>query len=394
MMEQEEHPEQHLRSLIDWVQLTVKGMTLPEVYDLIGISEHNFIELPRGLYFYAKQKICGDIRVLWEGTNGMDMGVHVQFSGQGCREYETYHDGDWVRLFGRVLDAGGHFTRLDLAVDEIRYNGDKPYFKVGTLIKKTLNGETRSKWKHLNRMQKIRIADGASMGDTGYFGSSLSDIQCRWYEKNKERENAGKTLEEELTTWNRGELQLSDDRAQDAAAALVNGVLLGDIFFRLIKNYITFTVKQTDSNKGRWPVCQWWLDFLGGVEKLQLARQAPDRTIDQKKEWRDRQVVPSLAEIWVAEGSPGPEHFWHMIHEGLERMTDTQWARVEMHQQKTTLERAEKQRRIDRRSEQLELANEERIRMRSEVAAAYQNPAYDGIEKEPLERLSPKVLQK
>ena len=329
--------EDTLRSLIDWVQLTVKTMTMTDVHDLIGIPETEFTDMPRGLYFYAKQKICGDIRILWEGTNGLDMGIHVQFSGQGCREYETYYNGDWIQLFSNILAAGGHFTRLDLAVDEIRYNGERPYFTVRKLIKKTLDGETRSKWKNLNRMQKIRISDGASLGDTGYFGSSLSDIQCRWYEKNMERQNAGKELEEHLTTSNRGELQLSDDRAQDAAAALVRGVPLGDIFFRLIKNYLTFTNKQADTNKGRWPVCQWWLDFLGGVEKLQLARQAPDRTIEQKKEWLDRQVVPSLAEIWVAEGSPGPEHFWDMVTEGLERMTDAQWARVEVHQQKREL---------------------------------------------------------
>lgn len=363
--------ESVLRSLIDWVQFTVR-IPLADVYNLIGIPESEFVEMPHGLYFYAKQKKCGDIRVLWQSTNGLDMGVHVQFSGQGCREYETFYNGDWINLFASVLAQGGHFTRLDLAVDEIRYNNEKPYFTVRQLIKKTLSGETRSKWKHLNRMQKIRIMDGASLGDTGYFGSSLSDIQARWYEKDKERINAGKELEQQLTTWNRGELQLADDRAQDAAVALVNGVPLGEIFFRLIKNYLTFTNRvKGDSNKSRWPVCKWWLDFLGDVEKLQLARKAPDKTIDQKKEWLDRQVLPTFAEVWVAMGSPGEEYFKEMITEGLERMSDAQWARAEIHLDKREKENEHFKRRKQRYMDRVEIRTAERIEKRSEIYNAY-----------------------
>lgn len=394
IIEQEEHPEKNLRVLVDWLNFTIKDLTLSQVFDLIGISESEFVDMPRGLYFYAKQKVCGDIRVLWEGTNGMDMGIHVQFSGQGCREFETFYNGDWLELFHRVRSHDGHFSRFDIACDEFRWNGERPYFTVGQLIRKTKRGEARSKWKNLNRMEKVRISDGVSQGHTAYFGSALSDIQLRVYEKNKERVNAGKMIEEELTTWNRAELQLSDHRAEETINALIGGVHAGDIFFRLVKNYINFTDRlKGDDNKGRWPVSQWWLDYLGGVDKLQLAMQAPDKTIEAKKEWINRQVNPTFAEIWVAEGSPGESAFWDMIHDGLSRMTEAQWARADNF--RMTKEREtnmHKERRVERRAQQLELASERSRRYRAEIAAAYQEGI--GKEKEPFASALSNELQK
>ncbi|SFF49449.1 phage replication initiation protein [Paenibacillus algorifonticola] len=368
----DEQQREHLIVLVDWASFTLKGLTLTQVFELIGIPESEFVDLPRGLHFYAKQKICGDIRVLWESTTGMDLGIHVQMSGQGCREYETFYNGDWYELFAKVINNGGKFSRFDLAADEFRYNGEKPYYTVNQLIRKVKRGEARSKWKNLNRMEKIRISDGLSQGDTAYFGSALSDIQLRVYEKNKERENAGKQLEEHLTVWNRAELELKDDRAQDAVAALLYGDDGGLIFFRLVKNYLNFVDRGCDSNKARWPVCDWWLDYLGEVERLQLSRQAPDKTIEQKEDWVNRQVNPTLAEIWYAHGSPGPEMLWDMISDGLERMTDAQVARATDFQNRKRKEAGEHlQRRIERRAMQLEFTKDASRTFVAELAKAH-----------------------
>jgi phage replication initiation protein len=362
-----------LRVLVDWLQFTVKNMTLTQVFELIGIPESEFTDLPKGLYFYTKQKICGDIRVLYEGNNGADMGIHVQMSGQGCREFESFYNGDWYALWANILNNRGQIARFDIAVDEFRYNGQRPFWTVPQLIRKTKKGETRSKWKNLRRMESIRIANGQSEGHTAYFGSAMSDIQLRCYEKNKERENAGKEIEEQLTTWNRAELQLSDDRAQDAITAILKGDLGGEVFFRLVKNYINFTDKVPgDTNKSRWPISQWWTDYLGGVDKLQIARQAPDKTIEAKKEWINRQVNPSMAEIWYANGSPGPDMFWTMIRDGLDRMSEAQWARADNYLLQREREEGEhKERRKKRREQQLEYQKQQLEQHRMEVAAAY-----------------------
>lgn len=378
--------EFELRTLIDWLQFTIKTVPanviingeettlqrspeLEDIYRLLDIPETEWREMPTGLYGYRKQMICGDIRILYEGRG--DMGMHVQLSGQGCREFESFYDGDWFGLMARIAEARGVITRIDLACDEIRYDGEKPYFTVRQIVKKTKTGECRSKFRTAHRIEKIKIVDGSSDGNTIYFGSAQSDIQVRLYEKNFERVNAGKELEERLTTWNRFEIQLYDARAQMAMMKLLEGIPCGNLIMGILGNYLNFVDKQEDSNKARWPICEWWTDYLQNVEKLRLALTAPDKTIDQKREWIDRQVNPTLAEVWYALGGPDMEYFVEMINDGLERMTEAQWLRAMEYRERMAHEAAEtKERREKRYTEQLNERMKQVERYRLEVAAA------------------------
>lgn len=316
-----------LTCLIDWVQFTVKTLTLKEVYSLLGMYESEFVDMPRGLYGYPMQKACGDIRILYGG--GENMGIHVQLSGQGCREFETYWHMTWEEMLGNVIQADGEFTRFDLAVDEIRYDGKRPYFTVKKVMQKTEKGHCRSKFRNAIEIKKIEIKDGAEKGNTIYFGSPQSNIQIRIYEKNFERENAGKEVEQRITTWNRTEMQMADERAQEAVKQILRGVEVGVVMFGLLRNYMNFVDPTEDSNKARWPISEWWLLFLDDAERLRLAAKAPDSTIERKEQWVDKQVKPTLSEIWVALGRPGGDWFVDLINDGLERMTDAQWQRAE-----------------------------------------------------------------
>ena len=228
-----------LISLVDWLQFTIPHpVTLETVYNLFGMLEDDFKDLPRGLYSYTKQKASGDIRILYEGT--AEMGIHVQMSGQGCRQFETYYDVTWEELFYRIIELNGKFTRIDLAIDDIRYRNDPPYFTLQQLIRKTKRNECKSKFKKARRVETIEIGSGQSKGQTIYFGSSQSDVQVRAYEKNFERENEGKELEEHLTAWNRVEIQLCDDRANATVLAILSGVIIGEIAFGILSHYMDF----------------------------------------------------------------------------------------------------------------------------------------------------------
>lgn len=319
-----------LISLIDWVQFTIPFTNDLEVaYDLLKMPSSEFLDMPKGLYRYAKQKACGNIRILYQGLNG-EMGIHVQMSGQGCREYESYYGDGWESLFERVAAAGAKFSRLDLAVDEKRYNGDKPFFTLRQMIAKVKRNECRSKFKKARRIETLRIESGKSEGQTIYFGSPLSNIQMRVYEKDYERMNADQELEQDLTTWNRIEIQLSDQLACSAVNEILGGIPSGQIIFRLLSNYADFVDRQkNDTNKARWPRTKWWQLFLDNAERLRLAREAPDRTIPQKQSWIDKQVLPTFAEIYIALGKPDFHYFVDLINAGMERMTEAQWARAE-----------------------------------------------------------------
>lgn len=315
-----------LVSLIDWLGVTLKTQNIREAMELIGIPESEFVEMPRGLHGYHSQLACGDIRILHDGK--ADMGIHIQFSGQGCRQWETYWGSEWENLLGRLYDAGANFSRLDLAVDDIRYNGDDPYFRVADLIKRAKKGHCRSKWRKGRTEESFYLADGKSEGHTIYFGRSSSDLQLRIYEKDHERKNEGFDLHENLTAWNRVELQLRDKRALDTVELILKGNNSGEIIFGILSNYLNFCDPNGDSNKARWPISQFWLDFLNDAEKLRLAKKAPDKTIPQKMNWLHNQVSATEAEVWWALGSPGEEYFVEMMERGMEKMTEQQWMRA------------------------------------------------------------------
>lgn len=346
MMERE-----NLISLIDWLSFTLKTMahesehgmirtaiTVSDVCTLLGIPESEFVDMPRGLHGYHHQKTCGDIRILYGGT--ADMGIHVQMSGQGCRQWETYFGESWTDLIQRLLEHDANISRIDLAVDDIRYDDDKPYFKVGDLIKRAKKGLCRSKWRSAQPTEKIKLADGTSHGKTIYYGSPTSKLQLRIYEKNFERQNAGKELEEGLTAWNRIELQLADDRAQTTAELIFRGAETGEIIFGILSHYINYVDDNGDSNKARWPISQFWLDFLNDAAKLRLAAKAPDKTIPIKQGWLHNQVSATQAEVWYALGSPGEEYFVDMMERGLLKMSEAQWKRAEAYREMMEVELA------------------------------------------------------
>lgn len=342
---------ENLISLIDWLSFTIKTMlhesdygmirtavTVSDVCKLLNIPESEFVDMPRGLHGYHYQKACGDIRILYGGT--ADMGIHVQMSGQGCRQWETYFGESWADLVQQLLINEAKFSRIDLAVDDIRYDDDKPYFKVGDLIRRAKKGLCRSKWRSAQPTEKIKLADGTSHGKTIYYGSPTSKMQLRIYEKNFERLNAGKELEEGLTAWNRIELQLSDDRAQTTAELIYQGAATGEIIFGILSHYINYVDDNGDSNKARWPISQFWLDFLNDAAKLRLAAKAPDKTIPVKENWLHNQVSATQAEVWYALGSPGEEYFVDMMERGLLKMSEAQWKRAEAFREMMEVERA------------------------------------------------------
>ncbi|HEY0827104.1 MAG TPA: replication initiation factor domain-containing protein [Bacilli bacterium] len=352
--------QESLVCLIDWLNVTVKTQKLSDIFEILGIEQKEFSEMPKGMFGYHKQIACGEIKVLYEGT--ASMGIHIQFSGQGCRQYETYYDGDWMKLLDNLKNkCAASFSRFDLAVDEIRYNNDKPYFRVKQLIRKAKRGEARTKWKKGRDINEFEFGDGTEKGSTLYCGSPQSMLQLRFYEKDEERLQAGKELQEGLTTWNRMEFQLRDDRADDAIEWMLSGFTPGDLMFGILSNYINFVDKNDDQNKARWPICEWWLEFLNGAGKLRLTRKAPDKTIDDKKTWIDKQVKPTLAEVWVAEGYPGDDFFVDLMNEGMARMTEKQWSRAEEYKRETDSKKMTTEERKPRTKRYLE-ETEERIR--------------------------------
>lgn len=360
--------------LVDWLQFTVKTLDLIGIYDLLGIPETEFTNMPTGLYNYRRRKSCGHIWIMYEGNNA-DMGIHVQISGQGCREYESFYDGDWFELFAKLRKLEANITRFDLAIDDIRYNGDKPYFTIRKLLRKISRGEIASKWRTGRRMNKLELNTGKSKGDTLYLGSDSSMIQLTIYEKDKEREANEVELEEGLTSWNRSELHLYDDRAYDAIGFILMGMSAGEVFQGIVRQYVRFLDRDPDNqNKARWNESEFWLQFLNEADKIQLARKAPDKTIEKKRAWLDKQVQKTFAQVYVAEGMPDIDKIAEWINDGMQLMNEYDWALAEDHKVRIELlKKLEEQRKLIKIDNYLEKQQDQLDKFRQKKRDALQS---------------------
>jgi phage replication initiation protein len=279
-------------------------------FKVLGITQDKFIKLERGLFGYAEQWRFGNIIVLGKGAPGM--GVHVSMSGQGCRAYESMFGDVWKALVGRVKSAGGHFTRIDTAVDD--YHG---IFTIEQVREKVDSGDVRTVFKKALEVKERKFRSrGApeNTGDTVYFGSTNSSIQIRFYDKAKEQKVD--------YIWNRVEIQSRDERANVVADMIGQGVNLGEIVLGVLKRYVNFIEACSDSNKARWPVSEWWDKFLGEVKRLRLAIEKVRRTITDVANWVERQVAPSLALLRKAFGESYGSFYQSLLFSGEERLTE------------------------------------------------------------------------
>lgn len=327
-----------LRACVDWVQVTFTFTTeLEKIYDILGMKSTDFMDAKHGNYGYKSQKFCNHISIFYDGGPGM--GVHVQMTGQGCREYETFNLKNWKDFFIDCFGNDAKFTRLDAAIDDIATLGQKPYFTIDTLYQKARKGCVRSKFKKGKHVNSFFVDTGESLGETLYFGREQSDMQIRFYEKDFERADKGVEVEDNIIVWNRTELQMRRDRAQAFALYIVNRDDLGDIVTSVLKNYLNFLIPdKTDTNKARWKVCKWWDDFLGDVQRLKLTMVAPDRTIESATSWINKQVAPTLGMLFVASGSD-MDLFVETLNDGMDRLTDQQLKMAEEHWEKIVEER-------------------------------------------------------
>jgi phage replication initiation protein len=247
-----------LESLVDWCAFTVPGQNaLEEVFSVIGIPLQSFFQMPKGRLGYRNQHRCGHI-VVYSG--GMPrMGIHVEMTGQGCRQFDASF-GRWRDLISKVLAVDGHFTRIDVAIDD--KHGILPFAEA---CKKYRRHEVRTKFKRGAGYVDVTFsADPENDGHTLYFGKAKSDIKIRIYDKAAEQGVEG--------AWIRTELECRRGHANKLAKRLCDTSNQCAMVAGILKNYVTFVEPLTnDTNKARWPTSPWWDNFLGSVGKLSLS---------------------------------------------------------------------------------------------------------------------------
>lgn len=289
--------------LIDWLQFTIKDKTYLEVIISILQYDFNFFQkMEKGMMGYKSQVAFDDIKVLFDGT--ADMGVHVIFSGKGCRQHESKES--ILRLLDRINASKGKLTRIDIALDD--HTGDLIPFR--KIKKDIIKGNIVTRWKSSVEFNK-RDTDGKILGETISLGSRTSDTYIRIYDKALEQRTEG--------VWNRIELEIKKKNAEEVQRILAERTIPA-IFKGVLNNYLRIVIpNENDTNKARWKTRPYWEKIINDIDKIKLSQKAEEKTVDETKAWLKRQIAPSLAVVSITEN--GDDTFFkQLIEDAIEEL--------------------------------------------------------------------------
>lgn len=313
-----------LSALVDWVSCTIKNpkYDVREIIIAFGLPLEKFEEC-KGIKGWEFGLRLGSMVFTWGGNAH----IHFDFSGQACRQFESFSVYTWHELFAMCLDLEGNFTRLDVAIDDV-----KGYFSIEQIIRILKKRQVRSKFKKARIMEEIDIHDEVDYGKTVYLGRPSSSIQIRFYDKRQERMAKGFEVLEQMNVWNRTEIQTRGDRATVLAEVLSRrDGQIGEVVAEVLRNYVEFLVRSEDSNKARWKVQPWWDKFLGAAAKLPLTVRSPENTLVRKHAWVDHQVAKTIAQLAVALQDDFPTAIRLFVEAGYNTLTDQDFEFIEKH---------------------------------------------------------------
>ena len=249
------------RILFDWLSFTTQLWNPMQLIEFLGLDSCSWQQIS-GQHGYKDRYYCEGISIHYNGRE--DMGVWLEMSGKGCRYYEDYGCMKWAELFTWLLSepSDTHITRLDVAYDDF-----EGLLDINTIYDAVDNYDFVSRWR---KCQLFKSKDTVTHEDalTVQMGSRASRCMLRIYDKKQEQQ----LDDEAMKHWVRMELQLRDDDAVGFIRSYSTGIFeIGDLFLAVVNNYVRFIVpSDTDSNRWRWKMVEWWAQFIGAVERIRL----------------------------------------------------------------------------------------------------------------------------
>ncbi len=318
---------------VDWLSFTVMSTAdIVDVLDMFGYVMEDFARMPKGARGYKTMfRLNGySLSVLCDGNPGM--GIHIDVAGSAIGElvrsfsetlkintpfgegYDIDFDSTFMKaLLERIVD-NGHVTRLDIAVDDIGCR----YFSTDDVYALYSNTQIVTKTRNVRNFEDWD-APGRKSGHTVYFGSRTSDIFLRVYDKQMERNrklvDSGSRID---TPWTRWELELKNERAVNVVKLILSDLSLGVVAVGVLSHYIRM-IELDDSNRSRCSIYPLWVDFINGISSLKITVPKFEKSLEDKKTWIKRQVMPTLAAVILADGG-SLEFVEDNLENGLNRM--------------------------------------------------------------------------
>ena len=248
--------------IFDYFSFTIKDITPEEMISLLGFDGITF-QLTFGLHGYRSRYMYDGVSIYWDENRPE---VWAEMTGQGCRVYESYGNGDWFYLCHMVnINENAQMTRVDIAYDD--FNG---LLDLVTIRQDVENLSWVSRAKTIKITNDYRLNDG-NIGSTVMIGDRSSNISCRIYDKAQERNRA-----DEVEHWVRCELQIRHKHADNFILYLMSDIetiygteidnnrRLDCLYFAVLNHFIRFIDVNANDDTNRWrkPCAEHWQKFI------------------------------------------------------------------------------------------------------------------------------------
>lgn len=260
---------------IDYLSFTIFNVDIEVLCQ--HLPHHDIVALDKGKLGYKRALLYKNIWILYDGKE--DMGIHVDCSSKNLGYITDILD---IPL----LQGNVKYTRIDLACDVYNLS----LFEDCYLNCKLHNFRTKRKKRSV--IESFDTSTNKLNGRTIYFGSRVSSVYMRIYDKGLEQK-----VDED---WTRIELEIKGDSANNLAK-LINSAPLDIIFFKIINNYFAFVDRTTCSNISRAPLLEFWEMLIKTDESMTVAPKKEEQSIDKTYTWLLKQVSRSLGKIAAAD---------------------------------------------------------------------------------------------
>lgn len=327
---------------LDWFAFTVRQEKIalaPEVESILEplfLPGSAWVSRRGGAHGYTHSETRAGVLRAWS-PQSPGMGIHYSFSGRAVRDLQT---DDVPALVFRLRRLGLHVSRLDLAFDDFTGLIDLP--RIFDMISGTCDDfRLRSRFS----AQPTRDGRPGSIGRvirqfgqdpqtlvtrwtddcTIYLGRATGAAQVRIYNKKAEQGLS----DEDCPHWVRVELQLREDRPDLFLDTFLEGTEQSPEAFRthalsVLRSYVCFVVpSETDRNKGRWPLTDWWDSFTASASPISLGRRREKSTIERQAAWLAHSAAPS---IYRTSEALGPQFLRSLLVLGQQRTDDAEFA--------------------------------------------------------------------
>lgn len=326
------------RAIIDWLSFTFVvqeqdiyiNLIVQELLKIFGFKKHETKIERQAVNGFSKSLLIGEhIKIMFDSpviknSEGEPI-AQLLMSGQACREFELNIGGNWNQLLS-FLVSRGNFKRIDLAIDDFKAEEINIYDLEDIIVKKA---NYVSCFRDID--YRIQFQRNSKEVD------SIQTLKTYWirlgtegknnlliYDKLLERK-ARDQLDYDVNIWNRYEMRIVDDKANELVRKYVlyfenkeNNFL--DFVSGVLINYLDLKKPSKDLNKSRWRRLPEWSRFLNSIQKIDLkARLKQHSTIDTLIAWSNKSLAKVSAQQVLTQGGLYYEKLWK---EGVKRIVN------------------------------------------------------------------------